>query len=130
MVAKIYLRPIFLFMKNSLRKTKEFKKVYDNKLSYSTKNLVLFILKNDDMERNRLGISVSHKVGNSVVRHTLTRRAREIYRKNEINLKKTYDIIVVFRVNSDKAEFFRLNNDFIYLCKKLGIWDENNETNK
>ena len=130
MVAKTYLRPIFLFMKNSLKKTKEFKKVYDNKKSYSTKNLVLFILKNDDMERNRLGISVSHKVGNSVIRHTLTRRAREIYRKNEQNLKKTYDIVLVFRVNSDKAEFFKLNNDFIYLCKKLGIWDENNEANK
>ena len=115
-------------MKNSLKKTKEFKKVYDNKKSYSTKNLVLFILKNDDMERNRLGISVSHKVGNSVIRHTLTRRIREIFRANVDKLKKSFDLVVVLRINSDKTEFFKLNRDFIYLCKKLGIWDDSDDT--
>ena len=108
-------------MKESLKKNKEFKKVYENKISFATKNIVLYISKNSDMERNRLGISVSHKVGNSVVRHLLTRRMREIFRKNNPNLKKGYDMIVVFRVESDKKEFFNLNEDFIYLCKKHGI---------
>lgn len=112
-------------MKNSLKKNKEFKKVYDAKKSYATKNLVMYILKNGDMERNRLGISVSHRVGNSVVRHTLTRRIREIFRKNNFNLEEAYDIIVVLRVGSDKTEFFKLNEDFLYLCKKHGILRNN-----
>ena len=111
-------------MKNSIKKNDEFKRVYEEKNSFATSNLVMYISKNEDMESNRLGISVSHKVGNSVVRHTLTRQMREIFRNNIKFLKKGYDIIVVMRVGSDKQEFFNLNEDFIYLCKKHNIIEE------
>ena len=105
-------------MKFSLKKSEDFKKVYENKKSFATKNLVLYILKNGDMESNRLGISVSHKVGNSVVRHTLSRKMREIFRLNDEKLKKGYDFVVVLRVGSDKTEFFELKEDYLKLCKK------------
>lgn len=108
-------------MKYSIKKNEEFKKIYEEKNSFATKNLVMYILKNSDVERNRLGISVSHKVGNSIVRHALTRRMREIFRKNIENIKEGYDIVVVLRVGSDKVEFFNLNEDFLYLCKKHKI---------
>ena len=73
------------------------------------------------MESNRCGISVSHKVGNSVVRHTLIRRIREIYRKYEKNIEENIDIVVVLRVGSEKKEFKELEEDFISLCEKHGI---------
>lgn len=110
-------------MKNSIKKSEDFKKIYKEKNSFATKNLVMYISKNSDMERNRLGISVSHKVGNSVVRHTLMRRIRDIFRKNVGNIKKGIDIIVVLRVGSEKQEFFNLNEDFIILCKKHKIFE-------
>ena len=108
-------------MKDSIKKNEEFKKIYEEKNSFATKNLVMYISKNSDVESNRLGISVSHKVGNSVVRHTLIRRMREIFRKNNDNIKKGIDIVVVLRVGSDKQEFFNLNEDFLYLCRKHKI---------
>ena len=114
-------------MKDSIKKNEEFRKIYEEKESYATKNLVMYISKNSDVERNRLGISVSHKVGNSVVRHTLIRKIREIFRKNIDSIKKGYDIVIVLRVGSDKVEFFRLNEDFLYLCKKHNI-SKKNET--
>ena len=49
----------------------------------------MYVLKNQHM-KNRLGISVSKKVGNSVVRHRITRLVRESYRLNE----EKFDIIV------------------------------------
>ena len=108
-------------MKDSIKKSEDFKKVYEEKNSFATKNIVMYISKNSDVERNRLGISVSHKVGNSVVRHTLMRRIREIYRKNKENIKKGYDIVLVLRVGSDKEEFFKLDEEYLMLCKKHGI---------
>ena len=108
-------------MKYSIKKNEEFKKIYEEKNSFATKNIVMYISKNSDVERNRLGISVSHKVGNSIVRHTLIRRMREIFRKNIENIKEGYDIVVVLRVGSDKIEFFNLNDEFLYLCKKHKI---------
>lgn len=113
-------------MKNSLKKQQEYEKVYNAKKSFATKNLVMYVLKNCDMEFNRLGISVSRKVGNSVVRHRLTRQIREIFYKNRNNIKKSYDIIIVLRVGAKNVEFFSLNEQFIFLCKKHDILIENN----
>ena len=108
-------------MRKSIKKGKEFKNIYEEKNAFATKNLVLFISKSCDLESNRYGISVSRKVGNSVIRHTLTRRIREIYRKNENKILKGIDIIIVLRVGSDKAKFIELNEEFLMLCKKHGI---------
>ena len=96
-------------MRFSLKKTEDFKKVYDEKKSYATKNIVLYILKNVEMESNRLGISVSKKVGNSVVRHKLKRLMREVFRKNLDSIYDGYDFVVVFRVGSHEMNFFELN---------------------
>ena len=111
-------------MKFSLKKTEDFKKVYDEKNSYATKNIVLYILKNVEMESNRLGISVSKKVGNSVVRHKLKRLMREVFRKNMDSISDRYDFVVVFRVGSHKMSFLELNDDFLKLCKRHGIVKE------
>ena len=111
-------------MKDSIKKNSEFKKIYEEQKFFATKNLVMYISKNSDVESNRLGISVSHKVGNSVVRHTLIRRIREIYKENKERIKKGYDIVIVLRVGSDKREFFKLNEDFLKLCKKHRILED------
>ena len=111
-------------MRFSLKKTEDFKKVYDEKKSYATKNIVLYILKNLEMESNRLGISVSKKVGNSVVRHKLKRLMREVFRKNLDLINGGYDFVVVFRVGSHEMNFFELNDDFLKLCKRHGILND------
>ncbi|MBO6120073.1 MAG: ribonuclease P protein component [Lachnospiraceae bacterium] len=108
-------------MKYSIKKNSDFKKIYEEKNSFATKNIIMYISKNSDMESNRLGISVSHKVGNSVVRHTLSRRIREIFRKNVDQIEQGIDMVIVLRAGSDKVEFFKLNEDFLKLCKKHGI---------
>ena len=56
----------------------------------------MYVLKNEK-EKNRLGISVSKKVGNSVVRHRITRLIREAYRLNEAKFCRGSDIVVIAR---------------------------------
>ena len=112
-------------MKNSLKKTKEFKEVYDNKQSYADENIVMYIRKNE-MESNRLGISVSKKVGNSVVRHLLCRRAREIFRLTNRYVTKGIDVVIVFRKGADEVSFETLKNSFLKLYKKHKVLNEEN----
>ena len=64
----------------SLKKNRDFQNVYKKGKSYANRYLVMYVLKNDT-ERNRLGISVSKKVGNSVIRHHVTREKVTGYRK-------------------------------------------------
>ena len=66
----------------SLKKNMDFQKVYNGGKSYANKYLVMYVLENN-LNKNRIGISVSKKVGNSVIRHRITRLIRESYRLHE-----------------------------------------------
>ena len=74
----------------SLKKNKDFQTVYRQGKSYANKYLVLYIMENQT-EKNRIGISVSKKVGNSVIRHHLTRLIRESYRLQEECFQRGYE---------------------------------------
>ena len=63
----------------SLKKSKDFQNVYNKGNSYANRLLVMYVLENHT-DKNRLGISVSKKVGNSIVRHRVTRVIREVMR--------------------------------------------------
>ena len=85
----------FITLKNS----REFGSVYNTKDSVANKYLVMYLRANS-LEYNRLGISVSKKVGNSVVRHRVTRLIREAYRLNKDCIRSGYDIVFVARTTA------------------------------
>ena len=105
----------------SLKKNKDFQIVYRTGRSYANRFLVMYIRKND-LNRNRLGISVSKKVGNSVVRHHLTRLIRESYRLQEEHFLCGYDIVAVVRVNAKNSTFADMKSALIHLGKLHKIY--------
>jgi len=104
----------------SIKKNQEFKEIYSTGVSYANKNLVMYIRKNGTDE-NRLGISVSKKVGNSVIRHRITRLIRESYRLNEKNVVRGLDIVVVARIGAKGKSYFEIESSLIHLMKLHGI---------
>jgi len=104
----------------SLKKNKDFKEIYSTGVSYANKNLVMYIRKNGTDE-NRLGISVSKKIGNSVVRHRITRLIRESYRLNEESVIKGLDIVVVARIGAKEKSYFEIEGSLLHLMKLHGI---------
>ena len=101
---------------DSLKKNDDFKNVYKNGKSYANKYLVMYVLKNSG-ECNRLGISVSKKVGNSVVRHRVTRLVRESYRLHENIFNSGLDIVVVARKNAALANYKEIESALLHLAK-------------
>lgn len=99
----------------SLKKNKDFRHVYDEGKSYANRYLVMYAMSNG-LEKNRLGISVSKKVGNSIVRHRLTRLIRESYRLNEELFSSGLDIVVIARVNVKDAGFFQVESALMHLA--------------
>ena len=108
---------------NSIKKNNEFQKVYKNGKSYANKHLVMYVLKNDK-KTSRIGISVSKKVGNSVVRHRMTRLLRECFRLNEDNIKECFDIVVVVRIPSVGLGFNEIQSSYLHLCRLHKILKE------
>jgi len=114
----------------SLKKNKDFRYVYNHGKSYANKYLVMYTMKNGT-GKNRLGISVSKKVGNSVVRHRVTRLIRESYRLNEEKFATGLDMIVVARVNSKDIGFNEIESGLIHLArihKIMERWDMNEDS--
>lgn len=106
-------------------KNNDFKEIYNTGKSYANKYLIMYVKKNE-LKNNRLGISVSKKVGNSVVRHRITRLIRESYRLSENKVLKGLDIIVVARVYSKGKEYKEIDSALIHLLKLQKIWNEVN----
>ena len=105
-----------MIFSESLKKNQDFQKVYRAADSKANRYLVLYRLENG-LSKNRIGISVSKKVGNSVVRHRITRLIREAYRLNRNQLASGKDIVVVARVNSKGHNYWDIESAFIHLAK-------------
>lgn len=73
------------------------------------------------MEKNRLGISVSKKVGNSVVRHRIARLLRESFRLNDEKFHSGWDMVVVARMGAKGKNYSDIESALLHLAKLHGI---------
>ena len=89
---------------HSIKKNRDFQKVYREGRSCANRYLIMYVKKAED-DDIRIGISVSKKVGNSVVRHRMTRLIRESFRLNKGILKTGLDIVVVVRPTAKEENF-------------------------
>lgn len=99
---------------NSIKKNSDFQKVYHNGKSYGNRYLVMYVLPSE--QETRIGISVSKKVGNSIVRHRLTRLVRECFRLNKDRLDGQLDIVVVVRAAAKDKDYHAIESAFLHLC--------------
>ncbi len=70
--------------------------------------------------QNRLGFTVTTKVGKAHTRNRVRRRLREIYRLHEPEFRAGYDLVVVARVRAAEVTYKRLEEEFLSAFKELG----------
>ncbi|MCR4691918.1 MAG: ribonuclease P protein component [Lachnospiraceae bacterium] len=99
----------------SLRKNRDFQTVYKNGRSKANKLFIMYVLENDQPV-NRLGISVSKKVGNSVVRHRIKRLALEAYRLHEDMFNSGLNIVVIARPAAKDAAYQEVVSAILHLA--------------
>ncbi|MBE6072403.1 MAG: ribonuclease P protein component [Clostridium butyricum] len=116
-----------------LKKNFEFMIVYRRGRSFANDILVMYILKNkknrdnDLVYYNKIGVSVSKKVGNSVVRSRCKRLISESFRLNYKDIKKGYDFVFIARKPLKDKSYFEVEKAMQNLLKKAGLY--NNEEN-
>lgn len=107
---------IVMQFSESLKKNYEFQYVYKTGKSYANKYLVMYVVENKT-DKNRLGISVSKKVGNSVVRHRVTRLIKESYRLHENIFNSGLDIVVIARNSASSVSYKEIESALLHLAK-------------
>lgn len=104
----------------SIKLNKEFRRLYYKGGSFVSDVLVLYTLPNG-REGNRLGITVSKKIGKAVRRNSVRRKIRESYRLLEEKLPNGYDLCFVARARAVEADFHKIQSSMVYLLKKSGL---------
>ena len=104
---------------SSLKLNHIFRRLYATK-GVANGFLVLYARKNRT-DGNRVGITVSKKLGKAHIRNRVRRRIREVYRLNEDQFLPGYDIVVVARSRCVDAPFDQLTKAYLALARKAGI---------
>ena len=111
-------------MKNTkmLKKNYEFKNVLTRGKYYSGKDIEAFIFCNNK-NLNYLGLAISVKTSNAVIRNKIKRLIRENYTNIEKKLKKGYSIVFLWKKKSvaKNANFYDIKKDLIYIFEKSNI---------
>ena len=100
-----------------------FRRLYSSS-GHANSVLVLYARKNHSAA-NRVGVTVSKKLGCAVVRNRVRRRLREVYRLSEAKFAPGWDIVVVARSRCIKADFDKLTSAYLSLAEKAGILEKN-----
>ena len=104
----------------SLKKNADFQNVYKCGKSFANKYLVMYV-KENDLGFNRIGISVSKKVGNSVVRHRVKRLILESYRLHEDMFNSSLDMVIIARSTAKDKSYKEISSAVMHLGKLHGI---------
>ena len=105
---------------STLKKNSDFHRLYNRGKASANPFVVVYCRKNG-RDLNRIGYTVSKKLGKAVTRNRIRRRMREVYRLNMHKLKKGFDIVAVARLKTADAAFSEIEEAFLKACAELGI---------
>ena len=103
-----------------LKENHLFRRAYNRGKSAADSRLALYVRRNGQ-KANRLGLTVSTKVGHAVTRNRVRRRLREIYRLHEDALASGCDVVIVARVRAASSDYHQLEKSFLKLADKLDL---------
>ena len=111
-----------------IKKNKQFKYILKNSEYAKGKYLVVHIIKNENKkysDKNFLGICISKKNGNSVMRNKMKRWVREVYKNEEYSLKKGYQIVIIYKKKSlfEYLDYQKVKIDIIKGFKELKLYE-------
>ncbi|MDO5409840.1 MAG: ribonuclease P protein component [Lachnospiraceae bacterium] len=105
----------------SIKNNRDFLTVYRTGRSYANRYLVMYLAPAQEGEEGRLGISVSKKVGNSVVRHRVKRLIKESFRLNVNRFRNGCDIVVVARKEAKGRNYSEIESAVMHLARLHGV---------
>ncbi len=105
----------------SLKKTRDFGTVYRQGKSCGSRLFVMYVLRGQD-HGSRVGVSVSRKVGNSVIRHRIKRRVKESFRRNLDAWEDGCDYVIVVRKEAGDKDYRQIESALRHLGRHHGVY--------
>ncbi|MCR4430274.1 MAG: ribonuclease P protein component [Tepidanaerobacteraceae bacterium] len=109
--------------RSRLTKNFEFKNVYRAGRRFSCPYFNIYIKKNN-LEATRLGVSISRKIGKSVVRNRIKRRIKEAFRRNMNSIKKGFDIVISVKKEMIQLDYESIKREMKNILKRGSVWHD------
>lgn len=110
-----------------LKKNKDFQVVFKKGSSFANRQFVVYVLKQEEQPYSRLGLSVSKKMGNAVMRNHIKRFIKEIFRDLSDKLDPGNDYIVISRRPVRTMSYQQMQSSLIHVLKKTGMMTEHKD---
>ena len=107
----------------TIKQNYEFRRLYRRGTSAASPYLVVYAMKTR-RPHNRIGLTVSPKLGGAVVRNRIKRLLREAYRLHEQEIKQGYDFVIVARVRMAKSTCARTERELMRVMRQLKLVHE------
>ena len=109
-----------------VKKNEEIGNILNGQKKQGNKNYIIYIKENSEAKHFRLATSVSKKLGNAVVRNRQKRLIKEVFNKYKESILP-FDIFVIARNNSTTLELPEVENNLVYLLKKINVLNKENK---
>ncbi|WP_082231962.1 ribonuclease P protein component [Halobacillus massiliensis] len=107
-----------------IKKNEEFQQVFQHGESFANRQLVLYYLKKKDQPHFRIGLSVSKKIGNAVMRNQIKRYLRQAFHELETQIKPDYDFVIIARKPTHKMGFHEIKSSLTHVLYKSRLLDK------
>ncbi|WLR50863.1 ribonuclease P protein component [Bacillus tianshenii] len=104
-----------------IKKNKEFQKVFKKGKSTANRQFVIYVLKRGDLEHFRIGLSVSKKVGNAVVRNRIKRYVRQAFLELKEDVHDQNDYVIIARNQAADLDFSQTKKSLIHVMKRAKV---------
>ncbi len=104
-----------------IKKNSEFQEVFKKGASFANRQLVIYYLHKEQQQHYRVGLSVSKKIGNAVVRNQVKRYIRQAFLELDTNIKSDYDIIIIARQPTKEMDFHEIKKSVNHLLYKTKL---------
>lgn len=100
-----------------VKKNTDFQEIFKKGKSFANRQFVVYSLKRPGQVHFRIGLSVSKKIGNAVMRNQIKRYIRQAFLELEEELENEYDYIIIARKPTSEMDFFEIKNSLIHVLK-------------
>ena len=107
----------------TIKDNRDFRRLYSRGRSAVTPFVVVYCRPNR-LGHNRLGVTVSTKLGGAVKRNRARRRLREVFRLAQPELRQGFDVVLVARARAVDGPYDRLAAAFYRACRELGLLEQ------
>lgn len=112
---------------NRVKKEVDFKAIFKKKNSKANKQFIVYYLEKENQHHIRVGISVSKKLGNAVIRNRIKRKIRRVFHELEDYFKPNYDIIVIARLDVVPMSVEEIKKSILHVTKLANLVQKSEE---